>query len=56
LAALLSSVACQCAPLAPPGSCCFAAAGKSPENLALMRRIDAQYLKPPFFGNRQMTA
>jgi putative transposase len=34
----------------------FAPAGESPENLALMRRIDEQYLKTPFFGTRQMTA
>lgn len=34
----------------------FTPAGESPENLALMRRIDEQYLKTPFFGSRQMTA
>ncbi|GAB6052837.1 hypothetical protein JCM17960_31500 [Magnetospira thiophila] len=28
--------------------------GESPENLALMRRIDALFLKYPFFGSRQM--
>ena len=28
--------------------------GESPENLALMRRIDALFLKYPFYGNRQM--
>jgi len=27
---------------------------ESPENLALMRRIDAQYLKTPFYGSRKM--
>ncbi len=51
------SVARQCALLdLPRSSCYFAPAGESAENLALMRRIDAQYLKPPFFGSRQMTA
>ena len=28
--------------------------GESPENLALMRRIDALFLECPFFGSRQM--
>ena len=28
--------------------------GESPENLALMRRIDALFLKHPFYGSRQM--
>ena len=28
--------------------------GESPENLALMRRIDALFLRWPFFGSRQM--
>ena len=28
--------------------------GESPENLALMRRIDELYLKYPFYGSRQM--
>ena len=28
--------------------------GESPENLALMRRIDEQYLKTPWYGARQM--
>ena len=51
------SVARQCALLdLPRSSCYFAPAGESAENLALMRRIDAQYLKTPFFGSRQMTA
>jgi putative transposase len=31
-------------------------AGESAENLALMRVIDRQYLRTPFFGSRQMTA
>jgi putative transposase len=30
-------------------------AGESPENLALMRLIDGQHLRYPFFGRRQMT-
>ncbi len=51
------SVARQCVLLdLPRSSYYFAPAGESPENLALMRRIDAQYLKTPFFGSRQMTA
>jgi putative transposase len=32
----------------------YAAKGESPENLALMRRIDEVFLKYPFFGSRQM--
>ena len=32
----------------------YAAKGESPENLALMRRIDALFLKYPFYGSRQM--
>lgn len=28
--------------------------GESPENLALMRRIDELFLKYPFYGSRQM--
>lgn len=28
--------------------------GETAENLALMRRIDAQYLKTPFYGSRKM--
>ena len=28
--------------------------GESPENLALMRRIDALFLRHPFYGSRQM--
>jgi putative transposase len=50
-------VARQCELLAlPRSSYYFAPAGESPENLALMRLIDEQYLKTPFFGSRQMTA
>jgi hypothetical protein len=29
-------------------------AGESPENLALMRRIDEQYTKTPFYGSRKL--
>lgn len=29
-------------------------AGETPENLALMKRIDEQYLKTPFYGSRKM--
>ena len=29
-------------------------AGQTPENLALMRRIDEQYLRRPFYGSRRM--
>ena len=32
----------------------YAAKGERAENLALMRRIDALYLKYPFYGSRQM--
>ena len=32
----------------------YAPIGESPENLALMRRIDELFLKYPFFGSRQM--
>ena len=32
----------------------YAAAGETPKNLALMRRIDEQYLKTPFYGSRKM--
>jgi len=31
-------------------------AAESPENLALMRRMDEQYTKYPFYGSRRMTA
>jgi putative transposase len=33
----------------------YAPKGESPENLALMRRIDELFLKYPFYGSRQMT-
>ena len=31
-------------------------AAESAENLRLMRKIDEQYLKTPFYGSRRMTA
>src|SRR5262249_59705055 len=31
-------------------------AGETPENLRLMRLIDAQYTARPFYGSRRMTA
>ena len=33
----------------------YTPAGESQENLCLMRRIDEQYLKTPFYGSRRMT-
>lgn len=35
-------------------TCYFRALGESAENLALMRRIDEQYLRTPFYGSRKM--
>ncbi len=32
----------------------YAPRGESPENLALMRRIDELFLRCPFYGSRQM--
>ncbi len=32
----------------------YAPKGESPENLALLRRIDGLFLKYPFYGSRQM--
>src|ERR1700719_2631869 len=34
----------------------YEAAAEAPENLALMRRMDEQYTKYPFYGSRRMTA
>jgi len=49
------SVACQCRLLDLPRSTCYyEPAGESPENLSLMRDIDEQYLKTPFYGSRRM--
>ena len=36
------------------GSLYYRPRGESPENLTLMRRIDEQYLKTPWYGARQM--
>ena len=49
------SVARQCELLGLPRSTrYYAARGESAENLALMRRIDRQYLVTPFYGSRRM--
>ncbi len=37
------------------GSLYYQPKGESAENLALMRRLDEQYLKTPWYGSRQMT-
>ena len=34
----------------------FQVRGETAENLALMRAIDEQYLKTPFYGSRKMAA
>lgn len=45
----------QCALLGLAHSTCYyRPAGESAENLALMRRIDEQYLRTPFYGSRKM--
>jgi putative transposase len=50
------SVAEQCQLLGLSRSTYYhAGVGESAENLVLMRRIDEQYLKTPFFGSRGMT-
>ena len=49
------SIARQCELLGlARSSCYYQPAGESAENLALMRRIDEQYLKTPYFGSRRM--
>ena len=49
------SVAAQCELLGLPRSTYyFEPASESAANLSLMRRIDEQYLKTPFFGSRRM--
>jgi putative transposase len=49
------SVARQCELLELPRSTrYYRPLGESAENLALMRRIDAQYLKTPFYGSRKL--
>ena len=37
-------------------SCYYEPVAESAENLALMRRLDEQYLRTPFYGSRRMTA
>jgi len=37
------------------GSFYYAPRGESQENLALMRQLEEQYLKTPWYGSRQMT-
>jgi putative transposase len=50
------SVSEQCALIGlPRSSLYYEAVPETAENLKLMRRIDEQYLKRPFFGSRQMT-
>ena len=50
------SLSRQCAILSiSRSSLYYRARGESPENLALMRCIDALFLKYPFYGSRQMT-
>jgi putative transposase len=45
----------QCALLGLAHSTCYyRPAGESEENLALMRAIDAQYLRTPFYGSRKL--
>ena len=49
------SLSRQCAVLSiSRSSLYYAPKGESPANLALMRRIDALFLKYPFYGSRQM--
>ena len=50
------SVTAQCRLLSIPRSTFYHAPhGETAENLALMRRIDEQFLQTPFYGVRQMT-
>jgi putative transposase len=51
------SIACQCALLQIARSSAYYTpnTSESPEKLALMRRIDEQYLKTPFYGSPRMT-
>ena len=50
------STARQCALIGlPRSSYYYQPAGETDYNLTLMRIIDEQYLKTPFFGSRQMT-
>jgi putative transposase len=40
----------------PRSTAYYRPAGESAENLALMRRIDEQYLRTPFYGSRKLAA
>jgi putative transposase len=49
------SIARQCELLGLARSTCYyKPVGETPENLKLMRRIDEQYLKTPFYGSRKL--
>ncbi len=49
------SLSRQCAVLSiSRSSFYYAPKGESPENRALMRRIDELFMKHPFYGSRQM--
>ncbi len=49
------SIARQCELLGlARSSCYYVPTGETPENLALMRAIDRQYLATPFYGSRRM--
>lgn len=49
------SIARQCQLIQLPRSTCYyLPRGETAENLALMRRIDEQYLETPFYGSRRM--
>lgn len=49
------TIARQCVLVGLPRSTCYyRPRGESAENLALMRRIDEQYLRTPFYGSRKM--
>lgn len=49
------SIARQCELASLPRSCWYyQLQSETPENLALMRAIDEQYLKTPFYGSRKM--
>jgi putative transposase len=51
------SVARQCELLElPRSSWYYRSVGESPANLALMRRIDEQFLATPFYGSRKLSA
>ena len=40
--------------LLPRSACYYTPVGETAENLALMRKIDEQYLQTPFYGSRKM--